>query len=1015
MLRLVAWMAFAGMLVAAQSAWSAIGFVQVSAGTSGGPQTSITATFANAQNGGDLNVVIVGWYDSTSNVTSITDTRGNTYALAVGPTRYVGAGTLLIYYAKNIVAAAAGANTITITFSSAVAYPDARIAEYSGVDTVGPFDVGSGASGNSGVSNSGAATTTNANDLLVAGNFIGQWTASAGTGFTSRIVSDLGQILEDRVVTSTGSYSATANIGSDWWVMAMAAFKAASGGDTQAPTAPTNLTATAASSTQVNLSWTASTDNVAVTGYRVERCQGAGCSTFAQVGTPTGTTFNDTSLSASTSYTYRVRAQDAVPNLGSYSGTASATTQAAADTQAPTAPTNLTATAASSTQVNLSWTASTDNVAVTGYRVERCQGSGCSTFTQVGTPTGATFNDTGLSASTSYTYRVRAQDAVPNLSAYSSTGSAMTQAAPDTEAPAAPTTLSAAAASSYQIDLTWTASTDNVAVTGYRVERCSGASCSSFTQVATTTGTSFSDTSLSASTSYTYRIRAQDAVPNLSTYSGTASATTQVGAATQASVTYTYDELGRLRTGAYNDGKRVDYQYDPAGNRTTMVTGSPPTVQIGAPASSPTEGSNLVFPVTKIGSSSQDITVACVPSDGTASSTGAAPLDDYVRANQTITFPPSDPSPATRNCTITTKPDSWHEGPETVNVVLQNASAGTSIVGGSVVGTITDDDAAPNFTVSGDTQNEGATLVFTVTKNGLTEQTHSVNYASADGSASLADGDYTAVASSLTFASAQSTQTVNVATGGDAKYETNETIALILSSPTNGASIGVGSATGTIVNDDAAPSVAINSPAAVNEGGQITFTVTKTGASQLSHSFDWATSNGTATSGTDYTAASGTIVFGPADVTKQFVVQTLTDGVSDGANETFVATLALNASSNGASISASQGTGTIIDLDLAIPSVPQNLSRGPNNLAANYTLSWLASVGPVSYYRLEEDLNSTDIWGLSYTINAPTLSKTFTNKPDDEYRYRVRACTSTNQCSAPSNVVTKNVCAHASC
>ena len=91
------------------------------------------------------------------------------------------------------------------------------------------------------------------------------------------------------------------------------------GPDTQAPTAPSNLGATAVSGNQINLTWTAATDNVGVTGYRVERCQGVGCTTFAQVGTPAGTSFNDTGLTAATSYSYRVRAADAVPNLGPYS------------------------------------------------------------------------------------------------------------------------------------------------------------------------------------------------------------------------------------------------------------------------------------------------------------------------------------------------------------------------------------------------------------------------------------------------------------------------------------------------------------------------------------------------------------------------------------------------------------------------------------------------------------------------------------------------------------------------
>ncbi len=98
--------------------------------------------------------------------------------------------------------------------------------------------------------------------------------------------------------------------------------------DTTPPSTPTNLTATVASATQVNLTWAASTDDVGVTGYKVERCQSASCSNFAQISAPTGTTFNDTGLAGSTSYSYRVRATDATGNLSGYSGTASATTTA---------------------------------------------------------------------------------------------------------------------------------------------------------------------------------------------------------------------------------------------------------------------------------------------------------------------------------------------------------------------------------------------------------------------------------------------------------------------------------------------------------------------------------------------------------------------------------------------------------------------------------------------------------------------------------------------------------------
>ncbi len=323
------------------------------------------------------------------------------------------------------------------------------------------------------------------------------------------------------------------------------------GSDTTPPTPPTALAATASSSTQIGLTWTASTDNVSVTGYRVERCTGTGCTSFAQIGTSTVTSFSDSGRTASTSYSYRVRATDAAGNLSNYSNTAPIITLSGPDTTPPTAPSSLVATASSSTQIGLTWTASTDNVGVTGYRIERCTGSGCSSFTQIGTTTGATtFSNSGLTTSTSYSYRVRATDAAGNLSNFSNTASANTQAGSDTAPPTPPTGLAATASSSTQIGLTWTASTDNVGVTGYRIERCTGASCTSFAQIGTTTGaTTFSNSGLTASTSYSYRVRATDAAGNLSTYSNTASATTpSSGGSTTVSVSPRRGGLTTSRT-----------------------------------------------------------------------------------------------------------------------------------------------------------------------------------------------------------------------------------------------------------------------------------------------------------------------------------------------------------------------------------------------------------------------------------------------------------------------------------
>src|ERR1700734_905071 len=114
--------------------------------------------------------------------------------------------------------------------------------------------------------------------------------------------------------------------------------------------------------------------------------------------------------------------------LGGCSSGSSTTPPPPLDTTPPTAPANLAATATLAASINLTWTASTDNVGVAEYKVERCQGAACTNFAQIATPTAASFSDTGLTASTSYSYRVRAADAAGNNSAYSNVATASTPA-----------------------------------------------------------------------------------------------------------------------------------------------------------------------------------------------------------------------------------------------------------------------------------------------------------------------------------------------------------------------------------------------------------------------------------------------------------------------------------------------------------------------------------------------------------------------------------------------------------
>ncbi|MDA8242454.1 MAG: fibronectin type III domain-containing protein, partial [Nitrospiraceae bacterium] len=180
------------------------------------------------------------------------------------------------------------------------------------------------------------------------------------------------------------------------------------------PSTPSGLAATAISSTQINLSWIPSTDNVVVAGYRVYR-------DGTYITSVSTTSYVDKGkLAPSTTFTYTISAFDAAGNNSSLSGPVSVTTPAAVtttavtDTQAPSVPTNLTTIAVSSSQINLSWTSSTDNAGVSGYKVYR-------DGTYITSVSSASYVDKGkLAPSTTFTYTVSAFDAAGNNSALSS-------------------------------------------------------------------------------------------------------------------------------------------------------------------------------------------------------------------------------------------------------------------------------------------------------------------------------------------------------------------------------------------------------------------------------------------------------------------------------------------------------------------------------------------------------------------------------------------------------------------
>lgn len=181
--------------------------------------------------------------------------------------------------------------------------------------------------------------------------------------------------------------------------------------DLTPPSVPTNVSAVGVSASQINVSWTASTDNVGVSGYKVYR-------NGVQVATTASTSYSDAGLSELTTYTYEISAYDAMGNESAKSTQATGTTL---DGTPPSVPSGVTATAVGPQRINISWTASTDNLGVTGYKVYR-NGS------YVGSTASTSYSDGGLSPSTSYTYTVSAYDAANNESSQSSGASAITPA-----------------------------------------------------------------------------------------------------------------------------------------------------------------------------------------------------------------------------------------------------------------------------------------------------------------------------------------------------------------------------------------------------------------------------------------------------------------------------------------------------------------------------------------------------------------------------------------------------------
>ncbi len=356
----------------------------------------------------------------------------------------------------------------------------------------------------------------------------------------------------------------------------------------------------------------------------------------------------------------------------------------------------------------------------------------------------------------------------------------------------------------------------------------------------------------------------------------------------------------------------------------------------------------LVYTFTRTGDTTNPLTVN-FNAGGTAVSAEAGG-NDYTQsgvvtvsgASETLTIPVGS---STATVTLNPVADPLFEADETA-IFTVTPGAGYGVGGSPATGTITNDDPMPTLSISDETKIEGSAgttqFVFFVTLSTASGATTTVDFITADGTA-LAGGDYTATSGTLSFAPGELTKEVHVNVGGDTVFETAETFSVNLSNPTN-ATIADGTGTGTITNDDAAPTLSIDSPSVSEGAGTITFIVTRTGATEVPIGVNYATADGSAVSiaggpGTpDFTATSGTLNFVPslaATQTQTFTVAITNDAVYE-ATEQFAANLS---NPTGATISTGSGVGTITNDDAAPTLSIGNVSVAENGGPATFTVT----------------------------------------------------------------------------
>ncbi|MBK6725536.1 MAG: DUF4394 domain-containing protein [Acidobacteria bacterium] len=398
---------------------------------------------------------------------------------------------------------------------------------------------------------------------------------------------------------------------------------------------------------------------------------------------------------------------------------------------------------------------------------------------------------------------------------------------------------------------------------------------------------------------------------------------------------------------------------------------SQPIISIANTTPGAEPGTANVFTVTLSNQTVNTVTVNYATSSGSATS-GA----DFAATSGTLTFA-ANTTTLTQTISVATVDDLVFEGNESFSMLLSAPTNATIAGTNPASGTIADNETQPTVSVVntiGGAEPSTAN-VFTVTLSGQTASTVTVNYATSSGTATSGN-DFTATSGILTFAANTSTltQTISVPTLNDLIFEGTENFNLTLSGPVNATITGVNPATGTIADNEGQPTLSVaNTTPGAEPGTANVFTVTLSGQTTAAVTVNYATSSGSATSGTDFTSASGTLTFAPntTTLTQTVSVATLDDLVFEGAESL---NLTLSAPTNATISGTNPELGTIADNETQPTLSVVNTIPGAEPLTANVftvTLSGQTTAAVTVNYATS---NGSATSGADFTATSGTLT-----------------------------------------